>query len=209
MTAVPGETREPSGFTRLLIDVAPLIVFFVANYAAPVPKPLKIFVATGAFMVAMVAAMLLSQIKYRRISPLLWFSGVMVVVLGGLTIWLHDEIFIKMKPTIYYLVVSALVFFGLATKRPLLKSVLGSAYPGLDVVGWTKLTRNWAIFFCVMAVINEAVWRTSTTDFWIAFKLWGMLPLTFLFAALNVPMLMKHGLNKDEATEASEPAPVE
>lgn len=209
MTAVAGETREPSGFTRLLIDVAPLIVFFVANYAAPVPQPLKIFVATGAFMVAMVAAMLLSQIKYRRISPLLWFSGVMVVLLGGLTIWLHDEIFIKMKPTIYYLVMSALLFFGLATKRPLLKSVLGSAYPGLDAAGWTKLTRNWAIFFSVMAVINEAVWRTNTTDFWIAFKLWGMLPLTFLFAALNVPMLMKHGLNKDEASEASEPAPVE
>ena len=209
MTGGPGETRGPSGFTRLLIDIGPLIIFFVANYAAPVPKPLKIFVATGAFMVAMVAAMLVSQIKYRRISPLLWFSGVMVVLLGGLTIWLHDEIFIKMKPTISYLVVSALLFFGLATKRPLLKSVLGSAYPGLDGVGWTKLTRNWAIFFCAMAVINEAVWRNSTTDFWIAFKLWGMLPLTFLFAALNVPMLMKHGLNKDEAAEASEPAPVE
>ena len=98
-------------------------------------------------MIAMVAAMLVSQIKYKHISPLLWFSGLMVVVLGGLTIWLHNETFIKMKPTIYYLFVAALLGFGLATKRPFLKSVLGSAYPGLDSEGWRKLTRNWALFF--------------------------------------------------------------
>ena len=113
---------------------------------------MKIFVATGAFMVAMVAAMLFSAIRYRRISPLLWFSGVMVVILGGLTIWLHNESFIKMKPTIYYALVSGLLWFGLATDRPLLQRVLGSTYPGLDEDGWTKLTRNWAIFFAFMAV---------------------------------------------------------
>ncbi len=201
--------QEPSGGIRLLIDIGPLVVFFAANYLAPVPGPLKIFFATGAFMIAMVAAMLVSQIKYRHISPLLWFSGLMVVVLGGLTIWLHNETFIKMKPTIYYLFVGALLAFGLATKRPFLKTVLGSAYPGLDSEGWRKLTRNWALFFLAMAVVNEGVWRNSTTEFWIGFKLWGMLPLTFLFAALNVPMLMKHGLTKDEAEVASEPAPVE
>jgi len=185
------------------------VVFFAANYLAPVPGPLKIFFATGAFMIAMLAAMLVSQIKYKHISPLLWFSGLMVVVLGGLTIWLHNETFIKMKPTIYYLFVAALLAFGLATRRPFLKTVLGSAYPGLDTEGWTKLTRNWALFFLVMAAVNESVWRNSSTEFWIGFKLWGMLPLTFLFAALNVPMLMKHGLTKDEAEDASEPAPVE
>jgi intracellular septation protein len=201
--------KEPSGGIKLLIDIGPLVVFFAANYLAPVPGPLKIFFATGAFMIAMMAAMLVSQIKYKHISPLLWFSGLMVVVLGGLTIWLHNETFIKMKPTIYYLFVAALLFFGLATRRPFLKTVLGSAYPGLDAEGWTKLTRNWALFFAVMAAVNESVWRNSSTEFWIGFKLWGMLPLTFLFAALNVPMLMKHGLTKDEAEDASEPAPVE
>jgi len=208
MSAQETKASEPQGGAKLLIDLGPLLVFFVANFLAPVPGPLKIFVATGAFMVAMIAAMLFSAIRYRSISPLLWFSGVMVVIMGGLTIWLHDETFIKMKPTIYYLLVAGLLGFGVLTDRPLLQRVLGSAYPGLDAQGWTKLTRNWALFFVVMAVLNESVWRNSTTSFWIGFKIWGALPLTFLFAAANIPMLMKHGLMKDDAVPA-EPGPVE
>ena len=200
--------QEPTGASRLLIDLGPLIVFFAVNYLAPVPQIAKIFVATGAFMAAMVAAMLYSQIRFRTISPLLWFSGIMVVIMGGLTLWLHNESFIKMKPTIYYVFVAALLGFGLLTRRPLLKSVLGSTYPGLDETGWNKLTRNWALFFLVMATINEAVWRNSSTEFWIGFKIWGALPLTFLFAAANIPMLMKHGLMRDEAVPA-EPGPIE
>jgi intracellular septation protein len=128
--------------------------------------------------------------------------------MGGITIWLHDESFIKMKPTIYYTFVAALLGFGLYTGRPLLKMVLGSSYPGLDEDGWRKLTRNWALFFLVMAIVNEAVWRNSTTDFWVSFKLWGAIPLTFLFAIANVPMLLKHGLNRDVA-KPTEPGPVE
>lgn len=200
--------REPQGGGRLLIDLGPLLVFFAANFFAPVPPVAKIFVATGAFMVAMVAAMIFSALKYRTISPLLWFSGVMVVIMGGLTIWLHDETFIKVKPTLYYLLVSGLLVFGLVTGRPLLKRVLGSTYPGLDEDGWTKLTRNWAVFFALMAALNEAVWRNSTTDFWIGFKIWGALPLTFLFAAANIPMLLRHGLMREDSTPA-EPGPVE
>ncbi len=201
--------REPAGLSRLLIDIGPLIIFFVTNFLAPVPGPLKIFVATGAFMAAMIAAMIYSQIRYRSISPLLLFSGVMVVVLGGLTIWLHNETFIKVKPTIYYALVAGLLAFGLKTNRPFLKIVLGSAYPGLNDDGWRLLTRNWAVFFAFMAVLNEAVWRNSTTDFWVGFKLWGAIPLTFLFAALNVPMLLRHGLTKEDAEAATEPGPVE
>ena len=211
MTEDSGMTKgqEPTGFSRLLIDIGPLIVFFVANFLAPVPGPLKIFVATGAFMVAMVAAMIFSALRFRHISPLLLFSGFMVVVLGGLTIWLHDETFIKVKPTVYYLLVAGLLGFGHMTGRPFLKIVLGSAYPGLDAEGWRLLTRNWAWFFAFMAVLNEVVWRNSTTDFWVGFKLWGAIPLTFLFAAANVPMLIRHGLTKDEAEATSEPGPVE
>lgn len=209
MSAHPAPVKqEPPAGARLLIDLGPLLVFFLANFFAPVPGPVKVFAATGAFMIAMIAAIIYSQVKYRHVSPLLLFSGVMVVVLGGLTIWLHDETFIKVKPTIYYGVVAALLTAGLATGRPLLKSVLGSAYPGLDQAGWTKLTRNWAIFFAVMAVVNEAVWRNSTTDFWIGFKLWGAIPATLLFALANVQMLMRHGLTADDAV-ASEPGPVE
>ena len=199
---------EPQGAGRLLIDLGPLLVFFLTNFFAPVPSVMKIFVATGAFMIAMVAAMLFSAIHYHRISPLLWFSGIMVVILGGLTIWLHNENFIKMKPTLYYSFVAALLLFGLLTDRPLLQRVLGSTYPGLSEEGWKKLTRNWAIFFACMAALNEAVWRNTTTDFWIGFKLWGALPLTFLFAAANIPMLMRHGLMKEDATPV-EPGPVE
>jgi intracellular septation protein len=199
---------EPQGASRLLIDLGPLLIFFLANFLAPVPAALKIFVATGAFIIAMVAAMLYSAIRYHRISPLLWFSGIMVVILGGLTIWLHNETFIKMKPTVYYVLVSALLWFGLLTDRPLLQRVLGSTYPGLNEEGWRKLTRNWALFFAFMACLNEAVWRNTTTDFWVGFKLWGAIPLTFLFAAANIPMLIKHGLMREDAAPA-EPGPVE
>jgi len=199
---------EPHGGAKLLIDLGPLLVFFLVNFLAPVPSVLKIFVATGAFMVAIVAAMLFSAIRYGRISPLLWFSGVMVIVLGGLTIVLHKAWIIKMKPTFYYTLVAGILGFGLATGRPLLQQVLGSTYPGLDQVGWRKLTRNWAIFFVFLAVVNELVWRNSTTDFWLGFKLWFVAPATLLFAAANIPMLLKHGLMQDDAVPA-EPGPVE
>jgi intracellular septation protein len=199
---------EPGGTARLLIDLGPLLVFFLANFFAPVPGPIKIYFATGAFMIAMLVAMLASQIKFGKISPLLWFSGLMVVVMGGITLWLQNDVFIKMKPTFYYVLVAGLLGFGLYTGRPLLKRVLGSSYPGLDEEGWRKLTRNWALFFLFMAALNESVWRNSTTDFWVAFKLWGAIPLTFLFALANVPMLLRHGLTREEA-KISEPGPVE
>jgi len=196
------EKKEPSVFGRLMIDLGPLLVFFLVNFLAPVPDVLRIFYATGAFMAAMIVAMMVSYLRYRHISPLLWFSGIMVVILGGITIWLHNDVFIKMKPTVYYLFVAALLGFGLATRRNLLKMVLGAAYPGLSERGWTLLTRNWAVFFVAMALVNELVWRNTSTSFWIGFKLWGFLPATFLFAIANVPMLMKHGMQlepgKDE-----------
>ena len=188
----------PGAGGRLLIDLGPLLAFFLANFLAPVPDLMKIFVATGVFMVAMILAMLISQVRYKHISPLLWFSGLMVVVFGGLTLWLHNETFIKIKPTIYYSVVAALLSFGLFTGRNLLKMVLGTVYPGLSERGWYLLTRNWVIFFIVMAIANEAVWRSTDTDTWVAFKLWVFLPLTFLFMVANVPMLLKHGFALEE-----------
>ena len=194
------QNNAPTG-AKLAIDLGPLLVFFLVNGFAPVPGPLKIFYATGAFMAAMLAAMMISQFKYRHISPMLWFSGVMVLVLGGLTIWLHNETFIKLKPTIYYTIAGGLLLFGLLTKRNLLEMVLGSAYPGLSQRGWDLLTRNWILFFAAMAVVNEAVWRTTSTDFWVSFKLWGALPATFIFAIANVPMLTRHGLQLDKGKE--------
>ena len=195
----------PSLGGKMLLDLGPLLVFFLANFLAPVPQAIRVFVATGAFMAAMLIAMLISQLKYRHISPLLWFSGIMVVIFGGLTIWLHDESFIKLKPTLYYLLVAGLLGFGLATRRNLMKAVLGSVYPGLSERGWHLLTRNWVIFFVLMAAANEAVWRSTSTDNWIAFKLWVFLPATFLFMLANVPMLMRYGLVlQDEAATPPE-----
>lgn len=189
------EQERASPAAKLAIDLGPLIIFFAIN------AWLGIFAATGAFMAAIAAAMIVSKIKYRHISPMLWFSGVMVLVLGGITLWLHDETFIKIKPTIYYTTVAALLLFGLYTGRNLLKAVLGTAYPGLSERGWQLLTRNWAVFFIVMALLNEAVWRTTSTEFWIGFKLWGFLPATFIFALANVPMLMRHGMQLEKAKE--------
>ncbi|MDQ3245515.1 MAG: septation protein A [Pseudomonadota bacterium] len=194
--------REPSNGVKLLIDVGPLVLFFFVNWW------FGVFAATGAFMAAMMIAMILSQVRYGQISPLLWFSGAMVLLMGSVTLWLHNETFIKIKPTLYYALISSILAFGLFTGRPLLKAVLESAYPGLDNDGWRKITRNWALFFLFMAALNEAVWRNSTTDFWVGFKLWGAIPLTFVFALANVPMLLRHGLNSDEA-KAVEPGPVE
>jgi intracellular septation protein len=198
---------EPAGGSKLLIDLGPLLVFFLVNFLAPVSGTAKIFVATAAFMAAMVAAVLYSALRYRHVSPLLWFSGVMVVIFGGLTLWLHDRTFIQMKPTIYYGFVAALLGFGLWKNKPLLKMVLGSAYPGLTEEGWRKLTRNWALFFLFMAMLNELVWRSQSFDFWVGFKLWGAIPLTLLFAGANLPMLMRHGLATDD--KPLEPGPVE
>ncbi|MDB5690101.1 MAG: septation protein [Sphingomonas bacterium] len=193
-TATPHEAK--GAVTKLLLDLGPLLAFFIAYWLTGK----NIIASTGLFMAATVAAMILSRISNGRISPMLWFSGVMVLGFGGLTIWLHDDTFIKIKPTIYYAMVAGILVFGLATGRPTLKVVLGSAYPGLSERGWTLLSRNWALFFVVMAIANEAVWRTTSTDFWLGYKLWGALPATLLFAGANIPMLMKHGLN-DEAAE--------
>ncbi|HEX8512174.1 MAG TPA: septation protein A [Allosphingosinicella sp.] len=203
------EKREPSVGGRLAIDLGPLLVFFLVNFFAPVPDMLKIFYATGAFMAAMIVAMMISYLRYRHISPMLWFSGIMVVILGGITIWLHNDTFIKMKPTVYYVLIASLLAFGLATGRNLLKMVLGAAYPGLSEEGWKLLTRNWAVFFLVMAAVNEAVWRNSSTSFWIGFKLWGFLPATFLFAIANVPMLMKHGMQLEPGKDEPPVPPVQ
>jgi intracellular septation protein len=179
---------------RLAIDVAPLAVFFIVNFISSGPQIARLLAATAAFMVASAIAMVVSRWKTGRISPMLWMTGTLVLVFGGATLYFHNETFIKVKPTFVYASFAAILAFGLATGRPLLQSLLEAAYPGLTEQGWRKLTINWAIFFACMAVLNEAVWRNTTTDFWVAFKLWGAIPLTMVFAIANVPMLMKHGL---------------
>ena len=185
--------RELGAGMRLSLDLGPLVLFFIAN------AKFGVFTGTAIFIAAFVASLVASFTLTRKLSALQLFSGFLVIVMGGLTLWLHNETFIKIKPTLYYTIVSALLFFGLATGRPLLKNVLGSAYPGLSPEGWNRLTRNWAFYFLAMALANEAVWRNTTTAHWIIYKLWIALPATFLFALANLPMLMRHGLTTEEA----------
>lgn len=199
------EARKSSPGLRLALDYGPLIVFFAVNFLTPGPAIARIIAATGAFMAAMVVALGLSWWKTRHIPPMLLVSGALVIVFGGLTIWFQDERFIKMKPTFVYGIFAATLGIGLATGRPLLQMLLESAYPGLTSEGWRKLTRNWALFFIFMAALNEAVWRTTSTDFWVGFKLWGAIPLTLIFAIANVPMLMRHGLQAGDAAATIPP----
>ena len=201
MSASPTSTdREAGAGLKLLIDLGPLIVYLAAWWLTK-----DVVRATAIFMGATFVAIAASWIRTRRISPMLLFSGVMVAVFGGLTVWLHDATFIKMKPTVYYLMVAGILGFGLYTDRPTLKLVLGQAYPGLTDLGWTKLTRNWAIFFVAMALANELVWRSTSMDFWLGYKLWGALPATILFAIANVAVLTRHGLNSEAAEEPALP----
>ncbi|MBB3763664.1 septation protein A [Sphingomicrobium lutaoense] len=190
--AIEAEKKKLSAGKQLLLDLGPLLLFFLANWR------FDIFTATAVFMVAILTAMIISYVAVRHVSGLQLFSAVLVLVMGGLTIWLQSETFIKIKPTLFYGSAGSLLLFGVLTGRPLLKSILGSAYPGLSTEGWMKLSRNWAYFFIAMAGLNEIVWRTTSTDFWISFKIWAMLPLTFIFAAANMPMLMRHGLKIEE-----------
>jgi len=185
---------KPAPALRMAVDYGPLVVFFLVNFMTPGLTIVRVITATIAFMVATVIALLVSKLKLGSISPMLWMTSVLVLVFGGLTIYFHDERFIKMKPTFVYAMFAGVLTFGLATGRPLLQSLLESAYPGLTPKGWRQLTINWAIFFAFMAVLNESVWRNTTTDFWVAFKLWGAIPLTLIFAFANIPMLMKNGL---------------
>ena len=203
MTASPPRPPISTGL-RLAIDVGPLAVFFLVNTFAPGMALSRLLAATTAFMLASGVAMAVSKWKAGRISPMLWISGTLVLVFGGLTLYFHDGTFIKMKPTFVYTMFAAILGYGLLADKPLLQMLLDTAYPGVNAAGWRKLTRNWAIFFVLMALLNEYVWRTtaplpnSDTSFWAGFKLWGAVPMTLIFAFANVPMLMKHGLKVAE-----------
>ena len=181
---------------RLILDFAPLAVFFYFNATRGV------FTGTAAFMVAIAIAMLASKLRFGKISPLLWISGVMVLIFGSLTIWLHDQRFIQFKPTLYYGVIAGALFVGQATGRPMLKLVLEQAYPGLSEQGWSLLSRNWAWFFVVMGAGNEIVRHTLSFDVWLLYKLWAVMPLTLIFAVTQIPMLLRHGLSEENKTIA-------
>ncbi|HVJ02275.1 MAG TPA: septation protein A [Sphingomonas sp.] len=199
------EPRPLSPGLRMLIDFGPLAVFFAVNSFTPGLQIERIIAATAAFMVAMVAAMLLSWWKAKHISPMLWITAALVLPFGALTIYYHDQSFIQMKPTIVYTMFAVILGYGLITGKPLLQMLLEQAYPGLSARGWRLLTINWTGFFVAMAVLNEVMRQVLTWDQWVSFKTWAVIPLTLVFAVLNIPMLLKHGLQLDKPEDTPIP----
>ncbi|MFL6765729.1 MAG: inner membrane-spanning protein YciB [Sphingomicrobium sp.] len=199
---------EPHGPIRLLIDFGPLVVFF-ASYKLAGGGLEGTLVATVAFMAAVLMAVGGSLAAFRRITPMLWLSTVLIVGFGGITLYLRDPRFIQMKPTLYYSVLAALLFAGLLRRKPLLRWLFGPIFPGLSEEGWLKLSRNWALFFVALAVANEVMRATLSFDTWLTVKVWGVPIVSFLFAATNIPMLLRHGLEAESKSDVIGEAPVE
>jgi intracellular septation protein len=174
-----------SQFRRLILDLGPLMVFFAGF------KALGIFGATGLFMAAVLVALALDYYWERRFSPMPLFTAVLVLIFGGLTLYLQNEIFIKIKLTVVYAFFGATLLGGLAFNRLLIKYAFGQAFE-LTETGWRRLTWRWGLFFFALAALNEAVWRTTSTETWVSFKVWGVTPLIFLFALSQTPFIMKH-----------------
>lgn len=183
-------TRHENPLVKLALELGPLGVFFFANARA------DIFTATAAFMAAMVVSLAISWTLTRRLAVMPVVTGVVVLVFGTLTLVLHDDTFIKMKPTIVNGLFAAVLLGGLAFGKALLGYVFDGAFR-LDAAGWRKLTLRWGLFFVFLAVVNEVVWRTQTTDFWVAFKVWGIMPITLVFSALQLPLMSRHALDRD------------
>lgn len=182
---------------KMVLDLAPLLIFFAAYMAS------DIYVATGALMAATVISMIVSRLWLGHISATLVLTTILVVGFGALTLWLNDPRFIKMKPTMVNLLFAIALGGGLLTGRNFLKLLLGQAFQ-LTEEGWRKLTYRWIGFFLAMAVLNEIVWRNFSEATWASFKVFGILPLTIVFAMLQVGLMQRHGLEKPEDKQATD-----
>jgi intracellular septation protein len=193
--------KAKSSWINVAVDYGPLLVFLaVYRLNAPDdPEPagelLAIIYGTGAFMLAAVTALVVSKWRLGRISPMLWFSTALIVGFGALTILFGDPVFVQLKPTIIYSVFGIALLAGFFTGRPLLRILLEAAFEGLSEKGWLKLSRNWGVFFLVLALLNEGLRAQLTFEGWLWAKFWVFLPLTFLFTFTQIPMLLKHGLD--------------
>ena len=183
---------------KMALELGPLVVFFIVNARA------DIFVGTAWFMGAMVLSLILSWLLLKKVALMPLVTGVVVLIFGGLTLWLHDDTFIKMKPTIVDSLFGVVLLGGLVFRVSLLRYVFGDVYK-LRPEGWTVLTLRWGLFFFFLAALNEVVWRTQSTDFWVAFKVWATMPLTILFAASQLRVLNRYAPEPVKPVEAITP----
>ena len=196
--------KEINPLLKFALELGPLLVFFFANargewlaerFPALTELGGPIFIATGLFMAATAIALSVSWILTRTLPMMPLVSGVIVFVFGGLTLWLQDATFIKMKPTIVNSLFAAVLLGGLAFGKSLLGYVFDSAFR-LDAEGWRKLTFRWGLFFVFLAVLNEIVWRNFSEDTWVAFKVWGTMPITVAFTLAQMPLIMRHSVDE-------------
>lgn len=192
--SLPTASRKISPLQRLGLDLGPLLIFFLAFQWG------GIFVATGMFMVTILVALGIGYGLERRLSPMPLFTAVLVLIFGGLTLYLKNDTFIKMKPTVLYAGFGLTLLGGLLFKRVFVKYVFAAAFE-LSEEGWRKLTIRWGIFFLVLAAVNELVWRTMPTAAWVKFKVFGIIPLILLFALAQMPLVLKHELKTGAENE--------
>jgi len=202
--AIPAERQHP--LLKLVLELGPLMVFFFANargawLAEKIPALGRlgdpIFIATGLFMIATAISLSVSWWMMRKLPMMPLISAIVVFSFGALTLWLQNDVFIKMKPTIVNTLFGAVLLGGLAFGRSLLGYVFDAAFH-LDAEGWRKLTLRWGLFFLFLALLNEVVWRNFSTDFWVAFKVWGTMPITIAFTLSQMPMIMRHSLEESD-----------
>ncbi|MDZ7872970.1 MAG: septation protein A [Rhizobium sp.] len=203
--ATKAEKQNP--VLKMALELGPLLIFFFGNLrgewlARTFPELTAIggplLIATALFMVATILSLIISKIVFKHLPVMPFVSGIVVLVFGGLSIWLQDDTFIKMKPTIVNTLFGVVLLGGLAFGTSLLGYVFNAAFQ-LDAEGWRKLTLRWGIFFLFLAVLNEVVWRNFSDDVWVSFKVWGTMPITILFTLAQMPLIMKHSLEEKEA----------
>ena len=188
------EAKRLNPLLKLTLELGPLVLFFMANAYSDrfgAAEGRRIFAATAVFIVATVVALAVHYVLVRKLPVMPLVSGAVVVVFGGLTLWLDDELFIKLKPTIVNTLFGLVLLVGLYFGKPLLAVVLDSVFQLTDE-GWRKLTFRWAVFFFLLAILNEIVWRTQTTDVWVSFKVFGIMPITIAFALAQTPLLIRY-----------------
>ena len=195
------ENNKERPFSKLVLEMGPLIIFFVCYYKAPIPENIvndldaanlfKIIFATKIFVPAILIALFIGWLQTKKIAKMPLITAILVVIFGGLTIWLNNPIFIKMKPTLIYLIFALVLGYGLLKKKSYLKILMGSSIP-MSEEGWLLLSKRFVVFFILIALLNEIIWRFFSQDFWVNFKTFGLPILLIFFMALQFNLFNKY-----------------